>query len=295
MDNIYKLHGCPKSIISDRDPVFLSTFWNEFFKIQGVELKHSTAYHPQTDGQTEVVNRCLEMYLRCMSGELPRNWVSWLPLAEFWYNTNYHTAIKMTPFQALYGIPPPVHIPYFPKDSHMISVNTDLQDREATIRILKRHLQLAQERMRIQANKRRTDRKFEEGDMVYLKLRPYLQGSVANKGVPKMAARYYGPFQILRKIGQVAYKLKLPSTSLIHPVFHVSLLKRAVPDTQTTTELPSSFQSTTPTPLAILNRKMVKRKNQATTQWLIHWEGMSPSEATWEFADDIQMRFPGFP
>ncbi|XP_076947035.1 uncharacterized protein LOC143618840 [Bidens hawaiensis] len=94
LDNVYKLHGCPNSIISDRDPVFLSSFWTEFLHLQGVEAKLSTAYHPQTDGQTEVVNRCLEGYLRCMVMERPHTWVKWVVLAEWWYNTRSHSSLE---------------------------------------------------------------------------------------------------------------------------------------------------------------------------------------------------------
>ncbi|GKB22693.1 reverse transcriptase, partial [Tanacetum coccineum] len=84
MDNVYKLHGLPDSIVSDRDKVFMSGFWKALFAELKVKLKFPTAYHPQTDGQTEVVNRCLGCYLRCMSGEKPKEWVNWLPLAKFW-------------------------------------------------------------------------------------------------------------------------------------------------------------------------------------------------------------------
>jgi len=123
MDNVYKLHGLPATIISDRDPVFLSHFWQQLFQYQGVNLHHSTVYHPQSDGQTEVVNRCLEHYLRCMSGGSPHQWSKWVPLVEWWYNTNYHTATKSTPYKILYGFPPPLHIPYFPKDSIVEAVD----------------------------------------------------------------------------------------------------------------------------------------------------------------------------
>ena len=82
LDHIYKLHGLPKSIVSDRDPVFVSNFWRELFKLQGVKLKYSTAYHPQTDGQTELINCCLERYLQCMTGKKSKDWIKWLPLAE---------------------------------------------------------------------------------------------------------------------------------------------------------------------------------------------------------------------
>ncbi|KAL8147536.1 hypothetical protein AgCh_005023 [Apium graveolens] len=81
-------------------------------KLLGVQVKLSTAYHPQTDGQTEVLNRCLETYLRCMCHETPKEWTNWLPLAEFWYNSNFHTAIRKTPFEMVYGQPPPIHKPY---------------------------------------------------------------------------------------------------------------------------------------------------------------------------------------
>ncbi|KAJ0856477.1 putative nucleotidyltransferase, Ribonuclease H [Helianthus annuus] len=100
LDNVFKLHGCPLNIVSDRDPIFMSSFWKEFLKLQGIEQALSTAYHPQSDGQTEVLNRCLETYLRCMVMHDPKTWVQWLSLAEWWYNTTWHSAIKMTPFKA---------------------------------------------------------------------------------------------------------------------------------------------------------------------------------------------------
>lgn len=99
LDNVYKLHDFPKSIITDRDPIFLSSFWSEFFKLQNVHLHHSTAYHPQTDGQTEVVNRSLECYLRCFAGDRLKEWSSWLPLAEWWYNTSYQLSSNPLPMK----------------------------------------------------------------------------------------------------------------------------------------------------------------------------------------------------
>lgn len=104
---IYKLHGMQKSIVGDRDRVFTSRFWKELFKINGTTLSFSSAYHPQTDGQSEVTNRILETFLRCFTSDSPPKWVNFLPLAEFWYNSSYQSTIKCTPFEALYGRPPP--------------------------------------------------------------------------------------------------------------------------------------------------------------------------------------------
>ena len=238
LDNVYKLHGNPTSIVSDRGPTFLSNFWHELFTLQGVTLHLSSAYHPQTDGQTEVVNRCLEGYLRCVTGQCPHNWNSWLSLAEFWYNTNYHSSLELTPFQALYGIPPPIHVPYLPGDSPVAAVDRLLQEKEDVIQVLHHQLSKNQQRMKQLANRHRSERQFQIGDMVFLKLQPYRQTSVERREVPKFAAKYYGPFRIKNKIGRVAYQLELPSNAQIHDIFHVSLLKKAYGNWQFT-PLPS--------------------------------------------------------
>nr|GEZ38044.1 hypothetical protein [Tanacetum cinerariifolium] len=155
LDQVYKLHGLPESIVSDRDKVFLSNFWKALFAELKVKLKLSTAYHPQTDGQTKVVNRSLGCYLRCMCGEKSKEWVKWLPLAEFWYNTNYHTSTKTTPYEAVYCQTPHIHVPYIPGDSRVEEVDRTLQAREEAIKVLKFHLKRSQDRMRNQANKHR--------------------------------------------------------------------------------------------------------------------------------------------
>ncbi|CAA7037672.1 unnamed protein product [Microthlaspi erraticum] len=175
LDDVFKLHGFPQSIVSDRDTVFLSDFWKELFSLQGVALNLSSAYHPQSDGQTEVVNRCLETYLRCMCSDRPHLWSKWLPLAEYWYNTSFHTSIQMTPYEAVYGQPPPLHLPYLPGESKVAVVAKCLQERENMILLLKFHLLRAQHRMRQFADQHRTDRNFDIGDYVYVKLQPYRQ------------------------------------------------------------------------------------------------------------------------
>nr|KYP64304.1 Transposon Ty3-I Gag-Pol polyprotein [Cajanus cajan] len=103
MQEIFRLHGPPKVTISDRDPIFLSQFWREIFKAQGTKLKYSSSYHPQTDGQTEVLNRTLECFLRCFVSDNPRSWLHFLHIAEFWYNTNKHSSLATSPFHVFYG------------------------------------------------------------------------------------------------------------------------------------------------------------------------------------------------
>jgi hypothetical protein len=123
MDQVFKLHGMPHSIVSNRDPNFTSNFWQELFKLQGTQLHLSTAYHPQTNGQTEVVNKCLETYLRCFSSKKKNQWAQWLPLVEWWYNTSYHTTTRMTPFEAVYGQKPPSVLSYLPGISKVQAVD----------------------------------------------------------------------------------------------------------------------------------------------------------------------------
>jgi transposase InsO family protein len=104
----------PTSIVLDWDPTFTRKFWQELFKLQGTQLKMSTAYHPQIDGQIEVVNKFLETYLRCFASKKPHQWAQWIPLTEWWYNTSYHGATKMTPYEVVYGQKPLLVTSYLP-------------------------------------------------------------------------------------------------------------------------------------------------------------------------------------
>lgn len=106
MDHIYKLHRMPVAIVSDIDKVFTSQLWQELFKLSGTELRMSSAYHPQSDGQTERVNKSVEAFFRCFIQACPSKWAEWLTLAEFWYNTNFHSSLNKSPFEVLYGHAP---------------------------------------------------------------------------------------------------------------------------------------------------------------------------------------------
>ncbi|GKA63783.1 ty3-gypsy retrotransposon protein [Tanacetum coccineum] len=143
-----------------------------------LELKMSTAYHPQTDGQTEVVNTCLECYLRCMTGERPKEWVQWLPLAEYWYNTNKHSSISVPPYEAVYGQTPPLHNPYVARESEVETVDRSLQAKESAIGMLKFHIKRVQDRLKKYADLKRSEREFEVGMWDYLKLQPHRQVTI---------------------------------------------------------------------------------------------------------------------
>ena len=151
-----------------------------------------------------------------------------MPLCEFWYNTNWHTALGTSPFEALYG-----HSPhYFGLSADDALPITDAQqwiNQRAVVQdAIRQHFLRAKQKMKQYADKKRTERHFSEGDMVFLKLQPYVQSSVVRRASHKLAFKYFGPYEIVQKIGTVAYRLALPPTSRVHPIFHVSQLKPLV-------------------------------------------------------------------
>jgi hypothetical protein len=143
MDKVFKLHGMPHSIVSDRDPNFTNNFWQELFKLQYTQLHLITSYHTQMDGQTKVVNKCLETYLRCFASENKNQWAQWLPVVEWWYNTSYNTSTHMTPFEAVYGKNPLLVLSYLRGVSKVQAVDQTLIVQEAILRTLKENLVMA--------------------------------------------------------------------------------------------------------------------------------------------------------
>nr|XP_027101676.1 uncharacterized protein LOC113722595 [Coffea arabica] len=197
-DNIYKLHGLPSSIVSDRGKVFGDV---------------STVLVLPTTQEMEEVPYCY------------RN------------NTNHHTALRMSPFQALYGYAPP---------------------------------QLSQ---RQYADRNRSERSFEVGDLVYLKLQPYKQTSIALRRNLKLSSKYDGPYRVLEKIGPVAYRLELPQGSTVHPVFHISLLKPSAKGAVVHSQPPTLTEESEVkiTPAVVLARRTLQRNGRDVEQALIQW------------------------
>ncbi|PKA49390.1 hypothetical protein AXF42_Ash016579 [Apostasia shenzhenica] len=297
LDNIYKVHGMPQTLISDRDAIFLSKFWQELLKLLKVESKMSTAYHQQTDGQTEVVNRYLETYLRCMTGERPKEWAKWLSLSEWWYNTNFHSSTKCTPYDVLYDQKPPLHVPYIAGSASIEAVHKTLQDREDFLKQLKHHLHQARNKMKVQADKHHREKELTVGDSVYVKLQPYRQNSLGRRSSHKLSPRYFGPFEVIARIGKVAYKLKLLEYAKIHPIFHISLLKRRVGSRPMAQILPAEITTLgqiRAQPVTILKRRAVLRKRRLIQQGLIQWSQTNTEDASWEDLDLIRQQYPLF-
>jgi hypothetical protein len=122
-NDIVRLHGIPSSIVSDQDPVFTSEFWMELFTMIGVKLHLFSAFHPQSDGQSEAVNKVISMYLHCLVGDRPRQWLQWQLWAEFCYNTSFHLLLRATPFQVVYGRAPPSLRAYMPGEARLPAVH----------------------------------------------------------------------------------------------------------------------------------------------------------------------------
>ncbi|XP_024172101.1 uncharacterized protein LOC112178137 [Rosa chinensis] len=203
----------------------------------------------------------------------------------------------MTPFQALYGYPPPSIIPYFPGSTSVAAVDQRLISRDTLLATLRRNLQLAQSRMKGFYDKKHTEREFGVGDWVYLKLQPYKQHSMHKGEFHKLSQRYYGPFQGVERVGKVANRLQLPITAKIHDVFHVSLLKKKLADLIfAQPQLPHIIDPKNPKwePFAVLDRRVLKKRGAVINQWLVQWLGTTPDEATWEDVETILLRYPSF-
>nr|KYP46454.1 Transposon Ty3-I Gag-Pol polyprotein [Cajanus cajan] len=295
--NVVKLHGFPKTIVSDRDKVFTSQFWQHLFKLSGTTINLTTAYHPQSDGQSEALNKCLEMYLRCFTHDSPKDWAQLLPWAEFWYNTACHNSSGMTPFKVVYGRDPPKLIKYTVDQADPVSLQEQLLTRDLTINKLKQNLHKAQGHMKKYADQKRRQLEFQIGDLVLVKLQPYRQHSVALRKNQKLSLRYFGPFPVIERIGLVAYKLLLPSTTKIHPVFHVSQLKPCKGE-HTTPYIPFPFTNVKVQPIIqpakILKERVIVQGQQQVPQKLVQWQGFENEQATWEDTTALQQAFPDF-
>jgi hypothetical protein len=220
LTRIVCLHGVPKTIVSDRGPQFVAHFWRSLHEAMGTDLTYSTTYHPQTDGQTEIVNQILEDMLRACVLVYENKWATCLPFMEFSYNNSYQASIKMSPFEALYGRRCRTPINWSESGERPFFGLDLVKDAEDQVKIIHENLCIAQSRQKLYADRRRRELYFKVGDYVYLKVSPY-KGTHRFWVKGKLVPRFVGPFQVTKRIGMVAYQLDLPqSLSIVHNLFH---------------------------------------------------------------------------
>ena len=230
LKEVVSRHGVPTSIISDRDARFTSELWQAMHKSFGSRLDMSTAYHPQTDGQSERTIQTLEDMLRACVIDFGNGWEKHLPLVEFSYNNSYHTSIQAAPFEALYGRKCRSPLCWAEVGDSQITGPELVVDTTEKIAQIRQRMAAARDRQKSYADKRRKPLEFQVGDRVLLKVSPW-KGVVRFGKRGKLNPRYVGPFEIIERIGKVAYKLNLPAElGGVHNVFHVSNLKKCLSD-----------------------------------------------------------------
>ncbi|KAL0541426.1 hypothetical protein IC582_021471 [Cucumis melo] len=296
MSEIVRLHGVPVSIVSDRDARFTSKFWKGLQTAMGTRLDFSTAFHPQTDGQTERLNQVLEDMLRACALEFPGSWDSHLHLMEFAYNNSYQATIGMAPFEALYGKCCRSPVCWDEVGEQRLMGPELVQSTNEAIQKIRSRMHTAQSRQKSYAVVRRKDLEFEVGDKVFLKVAP-MRGVVRFERRGKLSPRFVGPFEILERIGPVAYRLALPpSLSTVHDVFHVSMLRKYVPDPSHVVDYePLEIDenlSYTEQPVEVLAREVKTLRNKEIPLVKVLWRNHRVEEATWEREDDMRSSYP---
>lgn len=273
MRNVFSNHGTPKEIITDRDPKFTSKFWTTMMEKLGVDHKLSTAYHPQTDGQTERLNQTLEQYLRNYVNYDQKNWAELLPIAQYAYNSAKHTTTGMSPFFANYGMEP--DITQAPIECTTKAPEAEERVKRLTIlhEQLQRDIEFYGEKMKKHYDLGRQEAPaFREGEKVFL-----LRRNIKTKRPSeKLEHRKLGPFKIESQVSPVNYRLTLPKTMKVYPVFHVALLEKApqnAKEKKTEVEEEQEYEVE-----EILNR----RRSEGRTEYLVKWKGYPTSENTWE-------------
>jgi hypothetical protein len=282
--------------VSDRGTQFTSHFWRQLHEALGTHLNFSSAYHPQTDGQTKRTNQILEDMLRACALQDQSGWDKRLSYAEFSYNNSYQASLKMSPFQALYGRSCRTPLQWDQPGEKQVFGPDILLEAEENIKMVRENLKIAQSRQRSYADTRRRELSFEVGDFVYLKVSP-IRG-VRRFGVKgKLAPRYIGPYQILARRGEVAYQLSLPEgLSAVHNVFHVSQLKKClrVSEEQLPVEGLEVQEDLTyvekPTQILETVDRVTRRKTIRMCK--VRRNHHSEEEATWEREDDLMAKYP---
>ncbi|KAD4888554.1 hypothetical protein E3N88_20627 [Mikania micrantha] len=289
-------HGVPVTIISDRDTRFTSRFWRNFQEELGTKLLLSTAYHPQTDGQSERTIQTLEDMLRACIIDFGGSWDDYLPLAEFSYNNSYHSSIGMPPYEMLYGRKCRTPVCCGEVGQREPAHKNVVKATNERIVQIRAHLKAAQDRQKSYADKRRRAIEFQVGDFVLLKVSPW-KGVIRFRKRGKSSPRFIGPFKIIARVGEVAYRLELPEElSGIHNTFHVFYLRKCLAD-ESAYVPPEDIEiddklNYVERPVAILDRKVKQLRNKSLSQVKVQWKNRPGSEATWESENEMRKYYP---
>ncbi|KAL4585882.1 hypothetical protein LXL04_010509 [Taraxacum kok-saghyz] len=293
---IVTLHGVPVSIVSDRDARFTSRFWNKFQEELGTRLHFSTAFHPQTDGQSERTIQTLEDMLRACAIDFGGNWDDHLHLAEFSYNNSYHSSIDRAPYEALYGRKCRTPVCWGEVGQRVLGSTEIVLQTTEKIQMIRDRLVTARSRQKSYADKRRSDLEFQVGDHVLLKVSPW-KGVIRFRKRGKLGPRYIGPYKVIARVGKVAYRLELPvELSSIHNTFHVSQLRKCIVDDTAIVPLEDiqidERLNYVEKPIAILERKIKKLRNKEIGTVKVQWQHRKGSEWTWEPESEMRKYYP---
>ena len=285
IENIATRYGMPKNLVSDRASLFTSKFWSTLCYYMKAKRRLSTAFHPQTDGQTERQNQMLEYYLRCYCNFEQDDWASHLKMAEFTYNKAKHSSTGMSPFEALYAYKPDlcVNIEDDIPEGEAPAARERVEEMRKIRELLEKNLAKAIKRQKKYYDKEHIPKRFAVGDQVILKVKN-LRSIRPNV---KLNNKFAGPFTVSDIIGTQAYRLQLPPLyRAIHPVFHISLLE---PYHRREGEEPP------PHPMIIEGEEEYQveairadRIRYRKQQFLVKWEGYGEDENTWEPAEHLE-------
>ncbi|GJV57352.1 putative reverse transcriptase domain-containing protein [Tanacetum coccineum] len=296
INEIVARHGVSVSIISDRDGQFASHLWQALQKALGTKLHMSTAYHPETNGQSERIIQTLEDMLRACVMDFGGSWDTHLPLVEFSYNNSYHTSIKCAPFEALYGRKCRSPVIWTEVGENQLIGPEIVQEMTEKIIQIKERLKTARSSQKSYVDKRRKPLEFKVGDRVLLKVSPW-KGVVQFGKKGKLAPRYVGPFEIVECVRPIAYRLKLPEElSCIHDTFHVSNLKKCLAESGVQVPLEEikidENLSFVEEPIEIVERDVKNLKRRRITLVKVRWNSRQGPEFTWEREDQFQRKYP---
>ncbi|GKA84097.1 putative reverse transcriptase domain-containing protein, partial [Tanacetum coccineum] len=269
LNRIVARHGIPVSIICDRDGRFTSNFWKSFQKALGIDISMITAYHPETDSQSERTIQTLKDMLHACVIDFGKGWVKHLPLAEFSYN-NIGEA--------------------------QLTGQELIQETTEKIVLIKQRIQAAQDRQKSYADLKRKPMEFEVGDRVMLKVSPW-KGVVRFGKRGKLNPRYVRPFKVLAKVGKVAYRLELPQElSRVHHTFHVSNLKKCYADKPLVMPLEGIHIDDklqfVEEPVEIMEREIKRLKRSRIPLVKVRWNSRRGPEFTWEREDSFKQKYP---